>query len=193
MLLMVGLIGVIQIVICLIDYEFKRMLEISYPDIDLRTATIGNVYALVDIFSLLLGFLSGPILRLFGIPMVLLAVPALLAATLGVYVAMPGFATITTAKIFSKTFDYSIHRVAKEILYIPLGYHEKTLGKAIIDMLTYRVAKGGTGAILVLASPIAWLVVTINVVMIGTWIGLASIITRRFRRKVSREQEMKGF
>ena len=51
--------------------------------------------------------------------------------------------TVAIAKVASKALDYSVFRAGKEILYIPLSYDEKTRGKAIVDMLTYRVAKGG--------------------------------------------------
>lgn len=46
------------------------------------------------------------------------------------------------AKSASKIFDYTIFKSSKEILYIPLSYEERTVGKAIVDMFSYRLAKG---------------------------------------------------
>ena len=39
-------------------------------------------------------------------------------------------------------------RAAKEILYIPLSRAEKTQGKAFVDMMSYRMAKGATSLML---------------------------------------------
>ena len=65
----------------------------------------------------------------------------------------------------SKAFDYSLFRSAKEMLYIPLSYEEKTRGKALIDMLAYRVAKGGASLLVAamlalgIASGVQWITV----------------------------------
>ena len=57
---------------------------------------------------------------------------------------------MVVVKVASKSLDYSIFRAAKELLYLPLSQAEKTQGKALIDMLTYRVAKGGASVLLLI-------------------------------------------
>ena len=97
-------------------------------------------------------------------------------------------------KVASKCFDYSIYRAAKELLYIPLDYEEKTKGKSVVDIITYRVGKGGA-SLLVLALQglaLARLVPQLTLGLVVAWIAVTILIARRFRRAVPREQEMSG-
>jgi len=113
----------------------------------------------------------------------LVAVPVLIAAALASFVVAPRFATMGAAKVASKAFDYSLFRACKEILYIPLPYREKTQGKAMVDILTYRVAKGvaagvvrGLGAV----SAGGW-TTGLSLGLTLVWVGLTTAIGRRYR------------
>ena len=109
-----------------------------------------------------------------GVAGALLAIPTLLGACVMGFVVAPRFAMIAIAKVCSKAFDYSLFRAAKEILYIPLSHAEKTQGKAFVDMMTYRVAKGATSLLLLglisLSQPglVGWL--TLAVIALWIWI-----------------------
>jgi len=138
---------------------------------------------------LLFGLLSGPILRLFGVPAVLFAVPVVLGVAVGVFAILPGFSTVAVVKVASKTFDYSIFRVAKEILYIPLSHNEKTMGKSLIDILGYRIAKVGTS--LLMLGILAW-ITTLTLVVIPVWLWITHVVVKRFRNKVSRKEELQS-
>lgn len=192
LLLLVILIAVIQVVITLIDYIFSGIVLQAYPDDDQRTAIMSDVYAYVDYATLVLHSLTGPILRVAGVPLVLLVVPLLLGSGVAALVAAPRFFVAMLVKVASKCMDYTIFRAAKEILYIPLSYAEKTQGKQVIDVLSYRVAKGGASALLLFLQLLVWvfLVEPLILVLIGLWIVLTIIVARRFRSKVSRDQEM---
>ncbi len=146
---MVALIVFTQLVVNLVDFQFNSVIETFYPETDARTAVIGQVYAAINLSALVLQLGAGLVLSMLGVSRSLLAIPLLVGSTLAVFVIMPGFAAIAVAKVASKAFDYSIFRAAKELLYIPLGYAEKTQGKAVVDILTYRVAKGGASAMLI--------------------------------------------
>lgn len=190
--LLVLLIAVIQISVNLVDYEFNRFMLDAFPVTDERTAMISQVYRAVDVATLVLHALTGPILRLAGVPLVLLAVPLFLALSVGAFLAVPRFLTVALMKVASKCFDYTIFRAAKEMLYIPLSYEEKTQGKSIIDVLTYRVAKGGASLVLLgfQRLALAALVTPMTLGLIAVWLGVTAIVARRFRQKVSRAEEM---
>jgi len=76
--------------------------------------------------------------------------------------------------VASKAFDYSLFRAAKEILYIPLSHAEKTQGKAFVDMMSYRMAKGATSLMLLglvaLGRPEAAMGVTIACILVWIWL-----------------------
>ena len=56
---------------------------------------------------------------------------------------------ISAAFVLAKSLDYSLFRAAKEALYLPLTHRERTQGKAVIDMMIYRVAKGAASLLLI--------------------------------------------
>jgi ATP/ADP translocase len=183
--LLMALIGTTQIVITLIDYQFSVAIAENYTDADARTAIIGQVYAAIDLASLTLQLATGPIIRLVGLPMVLLAIPALLGIAVTGFVLVPKFAAISVAKVASKAFDYSLFRAAKEILYIPLSHKEKTQGKALVDMMSYRMAKGAASMMLIalvaIGRPDSALWVTIACILL--WIWLTVQLNRGHRNK----------
>lgn len=148
LLLLLALVATIQLALNLIDFAYNRALEQAFTDLDARTAVIGQVYAATNAAAFLLQVSTGAILRLGGLARVLLFVPLVLGLSLGSGLLFGHFLALAGAKVLSKALDYSLSRAAKEILYIPLAYAEKTAGKALIDILTYRVAKGGASLLL---------------------------------------------
>ena len=98
------------------------------------------------------------------------------------------------AKSASKIFDYTIFKSSKEILYIPLSYEERTVGKAIVDMFSYRLAKGGASLLLmaVIAVGLVGYVGYLSLLLIIVWLIVALALSVRFRRKVSRREEIMG-
>ncbi|MCA9622842.1 MAG: hypothetical protein KC731_27675 [Myxococcales bacterium] len=180
---MVALIGLVQIAITLVDYVYNTAISSAYPDLDARTAVIGRVYAAIDATSLVLQLGTGLVLRALGLRATLLAIPALLGAVVAAFVIQPRFAFMAITKIASKAFDYSLFRAAKEMLYLPLSYAEKTRGKALVDILTYRVAKGGASLLLagLLALGAAASTLPLVLGLIGLWLGVTVVVTRRHR------------
>ncbi len=174
--LLMGLIATTQVVITLIDYQFNVAIEQFYPDVDARTAVIGQMYASIDVVAIGLQLGTGPILRVLGVPLVLLVIPGLLGAAVAGYALVPRYASIAAAKVASKAFDYSLFRAAKEILYIPLSHGERTQGKAFVDMMSYRMAKGATSLMLLglvaLGQPAAALWLTFGCIGVWVWITI---------------------
>jgi AAA family ATP:ADP antiporter len=183
---MLLLICVVQIVITLIDYQFNAMVEATFPETDARTAAIGRVYAAIDATSIALQLLTGPILKLAGVSATLMAIPVLLGAAVTSFAAGPRLATIAIAKVAGKAFDYSLFRAAKELLYLPLSYAEKTQGKALVDILAYRVAKAGASLLLMALVAVEAVFATTFIALgaIAVWVALSVVLTRRYARLV---------
>ncbi|MEL6548515.1 MAG: Npt1/Npt2 family nucleotide transporter, partial [Myxococcota bacterium] len=85
---------------------------------------------------------------LLGAGGVLLAIPMLL--TVGTAALVGGASVLSGVKVASKGLDYSLFRIAKEMLYIPLSYDDKSRGKPVIDILGYRAAKGAISLLLII-------------------------------------------
>jgi ATP:ADP antiporter, AAA family len=177
--LIVALVAVSQLVVTLVDYQFNQALTLAYPELDKRTAIVGQVYGYISIFETTLQLASGLVLRVLGVSASLIGVPLMLAATIVGSVLVPTFRATAVAKITSKALDYSLGRASKELLYIPLPYAEKAQGKAIVDVLTYRTAKGGV-SILLLVLPAA-AALPLSGLFIAVWLAIAAGLTAKFR------------
>lgn len=187
---MLVLIVAVQIAITLVDFEYNAALEAAYPDVDTRTAIGGQVYSAINVASLVLQAGAGVVLSALGVGRTLLAIPLFLATALGAFMVSPQFVTMAVTKVASKCFDYSLFRSAKEILYIPLSYDEKTRGKAIIDMMTYRVAKGAASLLLLGLAALSAAAFSgyLTLAIIGIWLAVTVVIVRRWRAAGGEEQ-----
>ncbi len=184
------LVCVVQICLSLIDYKFNIALLANYPDIDMRTDIMGKTYAGIDLISVSLQLLSGPILRIFGVANTLLSIPLMLAFVACAFLLIPRFAMMLAIKITSKCFDYSLFRASKEILYIPLKHDEKIQGKALIDILIYRTAKGFSSLILIalVYAGATSLAMHLTLCLLVVWAILTYIIVKRYRTLVTTEE-----
>ncbi|MFC1611830.1 Npt1/Npt2 family nucleotide transporter, partial [Myxococcota bacterium] len=177
------LVATTQVVITLIDYEYNGAVKAAFSNVDTRTQVISTVYVAINLSSLAFQLLTGPVLRFVGVPATLFAVPVMLGATIVSYLAWPVFGVMAMAKVASKSLDYSLFRAAKEILYIPLSFRDKTEGKALVDMLVYRSAKGGTYPLFQgIAAGGVWSVPAVTLAFVGVWVGITRILVARFRR-----------
>lgn len=183
---MVLLIATVQVVITLVDFQYNQTIERAYPATDARTRVIGQVYAAIDFGSIGLQLLTVTILRVAGVSRALLAIPVILSGFILSFVAAPGFWVLAALKIASKCLDYSVFRAAKEILYIPLAPDEKVRGKAVVDILTYRVAKGGASMLIqVLVNAGVAILTFAALPLIAVWLLTTAAIIRRYRARVA--------
>lgn len=183
LLLMLALIALTQLAINLVDFSFNRGVELYQPDTDARTKLIGQVYFAINFGAMLLQLTTGVIVKLLGVGRILPGIPGVLGLTMLAFVIAPHVLVLAAAKALSKLLDYSLFRAAKEMLYIPLSYPQKTQGKAVIDMLTYRVAKG-LASVLVLAlvaleAPKVVDMLTVAVIVV--WLAVSVLLVRRYR------------
>lgn len=131
-----------QISVALVDYQFSHYLEIQIPQQDLRTAYYGKLIGGVNFISLFMQFFgSFLILKVLGLRKSHFLIPIVLGSlTCGLW----GFPTfMVTAAVYgiTKSIDYSLFGVLKEMLFVPLSMDEKFRAKAIIDVLGHRTAK----------------------------------------------------
>jgi AAA family ATP:ADP antiporter len=144
---------------------------------------VGQVYAVIDVVSMVFQFSTGLILRFVGVSVTLLLIPVTLLLALFSYFAVPTFGMIAFAKIFDKSMGYSLFRAAKELLYLPLSHEEKTQGKAVVDVFSYRAAKGFASLLLLFLIYWRWSrwLGMITVLLLGVWLVLTVGIVRRYR------------
>jgi ATP/ADP translocase len=177
----------VQLVVTLIDFEFQRAAEVAFADTDGRTAAMHGVYFWISTGALVMQLLSGVVMKLLGVGGTLLMIPVTIMLTIAGLLVSPVFAVAAAAKVLGKVFDYSVFRTAKEVLYIGLGRRERTEGKALVDILTYRVAKGGASLLLQLLIMLGALSLApwLALVFVATWLAAAVFLAKHDRRTSS--------
>jgi len=182
---MVVIIALSQLAITAIDYDFKMAIQSAFPDKFARQGALADVYSIINVLALVFGFFGGVVIQLVGLKRTLLGIPLILGSAILGFILFPAYGLMMVTKIASKSMDYSIFRTAKELLYIPMSLEEKTEGKAVVDILTYRVSKGVASGILlglksIAAAPKAASIFSFSLVMV--WLALTIPTYRRYQK-----------
>jgi ATP/ADP translocase len=133
---------------------FVRQLKESIPADGDRAAYTGQFYAGVNGISSMMQFFVLPLLRKYlepqwvyrFLPMVLM--PLLTYAAFLPASANNGLWIASLAFFALKSADYSIRGIATELVYQPLDFDARYLGKEVIGVFANRFGKSGTSMIL---------------------------------------------
>jgi AAA family ATP:ADP antiporter len=82
--------------------------------------------------------------------------------------------------ITAKATKYSIWDLTKEILYIPLGKHEKTIGKASVDLISSKVGKSIASLIPIIVLTFSKTKVTEIIIYVFVLISITWLISTKF-------------
>lgn len=151
----------------LLDWQFKAIVKVAYAGrTDEMAGFFGTLYAYLSAFSFVLQtFVTGWVLRRFGVKVSLLLLPlGLLAGSLTIlgHALIPGLTRLwaaSGAKIGEGGLRFAIDKATTELLWMPVPPHVKEQGKAFVDTVMDRLGTGLTGlawlalAALGLASP----------------------------------------
>jgi AAA family ATP:ADP antiporter len=119
--------------------EQGRIVAKTFTSGPARTAAFARLDLWTNLLTLAAQlFFTGRLIRLAGIPFVLLMLPLLTFAGFGALAAWPAFATLAVVQVARRGLHYAVDRPAREILYIPLGPEEKYKTKPFIDTFIYR-------------------------------------------------------
>jgi len=141
-----------QFIVNIGNYHFNTFLTEAFTDTESKTQFLGNVYASINLVSL--------VVQIFFIPLILKYLPLRLThlAIPIVYMAFfssasflgLGLAGISATFIVFKGLDYSIFAASKELLYYSLTDTQKYGAKYLVDMIVYRMTKGMISIILII-------------------------------------------
>lgn len=202
LLYMLLLVGVVQIVINLIDFQYSEVLEKTYPthqvdslaknqNTTFQTDVKGKLHSQIDLICIVLNLMTGLILRFLGVATPLLGTPIVVGISVIGGILRPGLLWIGLARIASKSLDYSIFKSSRELLYLPLSYTEKVQGKSLIDMFVYRFGKAFAAALLIpiLAYYSQQVIGFINLWLIGGWGVITVLLLVRYHRKLRTQKD----
>jgi ATP/ADP translocase len=94
-----------------------------------------------------------------------------------------------------KSIDYSFFRITKEMLYLPLSSEVRFRTKQLIDVLGYRLSKGGASSVIVAVKSAGFSLLPLYpLVSLGAalaWAGMIFPLVRNWSRIEGRAQALR--
>jgi ATP/ADP translocase len=131
-----------QVSMAFVEFQFNHQIELLIPSLDMRTAYLGRMISIINIISLVFQFIGGYFLiQMIGLRNSHFLIPLVLfMAAIGQWM-FPCFALTLFSYGLTKSMDYSLFTVLREILFVPLRLDEKYRAKAVIDVFAHRTSK----------------------------------------------------
>lgn len=160
-----------EVVSSIADFQFGATIERTITEPLQRDAFFGAVGQWQSVAAIFVQvFLTGFVMRRFGIGIALLVLPmAMLMGTLG-YLALPSLIFATLLSASDNSMNFSINQAAKEALYVPLSPVVRSVIKTCNDVLVQRCAK-------VLGVLINLILVPFRNIIDLRWLSLVSLLT----------------
>ncbi|MBK6692046.1 MAG: HEAT repeat domain-containing protein [Myxococcales bacterium] len=165
------------------DYLFKSTAAALVPKAELG-AFFARSYAALNILALVVQLLfASRLLARLGVTGAVVLTPVLLVlASSGATIVGAGIGTALAMKGVDGSLKHSLHRVATELLYLPLPPHVRDRAHVLIDTVISRLAQAGAAAIvfalvaLNVASPTV-------IAVLGLGFALAWTVSARLLRR----------
>jgi AAA family ATP:ADP antiporter len=120
-------------------FEQARLVAETFPDRTRQTQVFGMIDTFVQTCTILIQiFLTGRIADRFGIGVLLVAVPLVMAAGFLWLAFAPVFAVLAVIMITRRVGEYALVRPGREMLYTVAEPEEKYKAKNFIDTVVYR-------------------------------------------------------
>ncbi len=185
------LLGLTIVVSTIVDWQFNKAVELFVPGEDMKTEFLARFFVLLNFVSIGIQlFITSWILRVFGVGIALLLLPAaLLAGSLGI-VLFPTLWAAAIAKGTEGSMRYSLDQSTRELLFLPLPGELKYRGKPLVDMAVYRLGTGIGGLIVLLGTAVLSFglreMAILSAALLIVWMAASNGMRREFRQSVKR-------
>jgi ATP/ADP translocase len=128
----------------LLNVCFVSSVGANIPDDNIRAGWVGNFYALINVFTMMLQFGVLPLLMQYIEPKDLWRFTPLISLAFTTYQACqknPSLYAISASLLVMKVSEYSARRMLDEMVYVPLDFESRFVGKEIIGVFGYRFGK----------------------------------------------------
>ena len=129
----------LAIVSTFLYFEQARLVAETFPDKVRQTQVFGLIDTLVQTLTILIQiFLTGRVADRFGIGVLLVAVPLVMAAGFLWLAVAPVFLVLAVIMVARRVGEYALVRPGREMLYTVTAPEEKYKAKNFIDTVVYR-------------------------------------------------------
>ena len=116
-----------------------QIIRDAFVDSAERTAVFASIDFAVNASTLILQiFLTGRLIKWFGLAVVIAIVPALLAIGFSFLGIAPVLSVLLLVQIIRRAGNYAVMKPAREMLFVVLSREEKYKAKNVIDTVVYR-------------------------------------------------------
>ncbi len=116
-----------------------QIIRDAFVDSGKRTAVFATIDLTVNALTLVLQvFLTGRLIKWFGLAAVLAIIPVLLAVGFTILGITPVLSVLLIVQVVRRAGNYAVMRPAREMLYVVLNRGEKYKAKNFIDTFVYR-------------------------------------------------------
>jgi AAA family ATP:ADP antiporter len=179
LLVVVGVFSTVTLTLA--DLMFKRVLAERLPAEDLATA-FGAIYTVLNLVGLVIQLAVTPrLLVRWGVASAMTVLPILLVVTASGFALTGALLAILALKLSDGGLRHSLHRVASEILYLPVPSIVRDGWKPVADAISHR---GGQALAAVLAFALATLTSSVQILGVAVaLIGIAWLAAIRYARR----------
>jgi AAA family ATP:ADP antiporter len=111
----------------------------SFHDRAAQTTFFASVDFAVNVLTLFVQlFLTGSIMRTFGVGPALAFLPALTLVGFGALALVPTLASLVAFQVLRRSGDYAVARPTREVLYTVVAREDRYKAKSFIDTVVYR-------------------------------------------------------
>jgi len=187
LLAIAAVVGLGQVMVANLEVVWLHQLSLEGAGLDRGSSASGHFWTWVNVGSMSLQVLTPLIMTVVSVRVLHLLIPLTHLLAVGALITYPSLLTAGIAFAWFKMVDYSVFRVCKEVLYVPLGFDARYRAKMAIDMVVYRTTKGGAGLLLKLAEraailPVAWLPAVAAAAALA-WLPFGARLGREFDNK----------
>ncbi len=154
-----AIVAMYEIIVTIIDFNFKTLVEANVADEWARTLYLGDYAIWVNIVafgSLVLG--ASNIQRRLGLKASLVIMPFIIGAAIVAFYVNPSIQVLFWLMVGAKGFNYSLNNPAQKQLYVPTSHEVKYKSQAWIETFGSRSSKAaGSGFNLFRTTLIGWL------------------------------------
>jgi ATP/ADP translocase len=128
----------------LLNVCFVYSLGASIPDDTVRAGWVGNFYALINLISMALQFGLLPLLMQVIEPKDLwrcIPIISLACTSFQAFQKDPSLYIVSGSLLVMKVLEYSARRMLDEMVYVPLDFESRFVGKEIIGVFGHRLGK----------------------------------------------------
>jgi ATP:ADP antiporter, AAA family len=181
LLLLLGVVATITLTLG--DLMFKRVLAERLPADDLAS-WLAAIYTALNLLGLgVQFFVTTRILQRASVGTALTVLPVLVLVSALGFIAGAALVAVIVLKLADGSLRHNLHRVASEILFIPLGVAARDRVKPIIDTVAQRGGQALAAiAALLFATDARALAVTL-VAGVPLWIAVLAVVRRAYVRR----------